>query len=110
NTTYNYHVSAICTCSEHCMGFLKGHWSSLHGLHVQINNEENLQFTSLWITACIHLHAFAMDHEDAQFVTKDWFYKAGHKIMRKEKKDLREWNAAREEAVLASEREREEAD
>jgi len=89
------------------MGFLNGHWSSLRGLHICVNNKER-QFASLWITACIHLHAFAMDHEDAWFVTKDKFYKVGRKIMRKEKRELREWNAAREEEALQSEQEREE--
>lgn len=90
------------------MGFLKGRWSSLQGLHVHINNERSLQFASLWITACIHLHTFAIDHEDAQFIMRDRFYKAGQKIMKKEKWELREWNATREEEVMQSEREREE--
>jgi hypothetical protein len=90
------------------MGFLKGRWSSLRGLRVRINNESSLQFASLWITACIHLHAFAMDHEDAQFITRDQFYKLGQKIMKRERRELREWNEAREEEVLQSEREREE--
>ena len=108
NTRYNYHVSAVRICSEHCMGFLKGRWSSLRGLHVRINNEDSLQFASLWITACIHLHAFAMDHEDSQFVTRDRFYKTGLRLMKKEKRELRERNAAREEEALRSEREREE--
>lgn len=29
NTRYNYYVSAVRIRSEHCMGFLKGRWSSL---------------------------------------------------------------------------------
>lgn len=96
NTQYNYHVSAVRIRSEHCMGFLKGRWASLRGLRVRINNERGLQFASLWITACIHLHAFAMDHEDAHFITKDKFFKLGQRIMRQERRELREWNEARE--------------
>ena len=49
-----------------------------------------------------------MDHEDSQFVTRDRFYKTGLRLMKKEKWELREWNAAREEEALRSEREREE--
>ena len=78
------------------MGFLKGRWSSLRGLRIRINNEQSLQFASLWITACIHLHTFATDHEGAQFVTKDKFYKLGRKIMRRERREQREWNEVRE--------------
>ena len=85
------------------MGFLKGRWSSLRGLRVHINDEDSLQFASLWITACIHLHTFAMDHKDAQFVTRDRFYKLGRKIMKREKRELREWNEAREDKALQSE-------
>jgi hypothetical protein len=72
-------------------------------LRVHINDEDSLQFASLWITACIHLHTFAMDHEDAQFVTRDRFYKLGWKIMKREKHELREWNEAREDEALQSE-------
>ena len=90
------------------MGFLKGRWSSLQGLHVRINNEDNLRFAALWVTACIHLHTFAIDHEDAQFVTKDQFYKVGQKIIRKERREFSEWNAVREEESLQWEQEREE--
>ena len=49
-----------------------------------INNENDIQFAALWITACINLHAFAMDHEDNTYMTRDVFYKKGLKIARKE--------------------------
>jgi len=49
-----------------------------------------------------------MDHKDAQFVTRDRFYKLGRKIMKREKRELREWNEAREDKALQSEWEREE--
>ena len=32
NTEFNYYVSKVWIRSEHCVGFLKGCWSSLRGL------------------------------------------------------------------------------
>jgi serine phosphatase RsbU (regulator of sigma subunit) len=81
------------------MGFLKGRWSSLRGLRVRIDNEKGMHFASLWITACIHLHAFAMDHEDARFITRDKFFKLGKRIMRRERQRQREWDEAREQVA-----------
>lgn len=49
-----------------------------------------------------------MDHKDAGFITKDKFYKAGQRIMIKERREQAEWNAMREEEALVSEQEREE--
>ena len=53
---------------------------------MRINNERDIQFAALWITACINLHAFAMDHEDDIYTTRDIFYKKGLKIARKERR------------------------
>jgi len=47
--------------------------------------------------------AFTMDHEEAQFITKDRFYRVGQNIMIKERQELAEWNASREEDALQSE-------
>lgn len=58
-----------------------------------------MHFACLWITACIHLHTFAMDHEDAQFITKDNFFKLGKRIMRRERQKQREWDEAREQVA-----------
>ena len=85
------------------MGFLKGHWSSLRGLHIRINDEKGLQYAALWVTACIHLHAFALDHEDMQFVNRDTFYKKGRKIAKKERREYTEWRAEQELAALEGE-------
>ena len=60
NTLYNYHVSKVQIHSEHCMGFIKGRWSSLCGLQIMINESAHIHFASLWITSCIILHTFAM--------------------------------------------------
>jgi hypothetical protein len=45
------------------------------------------------VTACIHLHTFALDHEDMQFVNRDTFYKKGWKIAKKERREYTEWRA-----------------
>ena len=85
------------------MGFLKGHWSSLQDLHIHINNKKGLQYAVLWVTACIHLHAFTLDHEDMQFVNRDTFYKEGPKIAKKERWEYTEWRAEQELAALEDE-------
>ncbi|KAH9969955.1 hypothetical protein BJV74DRAFT_784654 [Russula compacta] len=56
NTHYNYYVLKVQICSEHCIGFLKGRWSSLRGLRIYINDKRGLHYAILWITACILLH------------------------------------------------------
>jgi hypothetical protein len=53
---------------------------------VHINNEKDIQFAALWITACINLHSFAMDNENDMYVTRDVFYQKGLKIARKERR------------------------
>ena len=60
-----------------------------------------VQYAALWLTACIHLHAFVMDHEDRQFRTKDRFYTDGCKLMEKEwhEQDTREALRAEEGVV-----------
>ena len=60
-----------------------------------------MHFASLWITACIHLDAFGngLDHEDAQFITRDKFFKTGKRIIRRERQKLKEWNEAREQVA-----------
>jgi hypothetical protein len=59
---HNYYYNTVCIestvhiRSEHCMGFLKGHWSSLRGLHIHIDDEKGLRYAALWVinqSACI---------------------------------------------------------
>ncbi|CAA7257434.1 unnamed protein product [Cyclocybe aegerita] len=95
NTTHNYHVSAVRVRSEHCVGYLKGQWSSLRGLRVAINNSAGLQYATLWIIACIHLHAFAMKHEAGQDMSSDKFYRQGKKYQRKQQHLERCWRQER---------------
>lgn len=42
---------------------MKGRFSSLKGLRVQIRSKEDHKFATQWIVACVSVHAFAMDHE-----------------------------------------------
>ena len=70
---------------EHCVGFLKGHWQSLCGLQVCINQSNHLQYASLWITTCVLLHAFAMEHEGGIDFSTDQFYRKGQELMRRER-------------------------
>lgn len=78
------------------MGFLKGQWALLRGLRACVNNDKGLKYATLWITACIHLHAFAMDHEDALFTTCDQFYCNGQRMMHQERHAIREWQRKHE--------------
>ena len=57
---------------------------------MKICNEEGVHYAALWIIACMHLHAYAMDHEDSSFITRDRFYKEGHKIMWREQCNQRD--------------------
>jgi hypothetical protein len=96
NTTFNYYVSNIRIRSEHCIGFLKGRFQSLRDLHIRINTEKNMKFAALWVTTCIAVHSFAMDHEDDSKVANDNFFIQGLGIMQAER-------AAREAELLAEE-------
>jgi len=108
NATYNYHVSAVRIRSEHCIGFLKGRWSSLRGLRVAINNEKGIQYASLWIMACINLHMFAVNHENAHNFSRDRFYKDGKKYLKQQKRLERRWRRERHEKAADTERDRDE--
>lgn len=111
NKTHNYHVSSVRIRSEHCVGFLKGRWSSLRGLRVQIANENDIQYAALWITTCIHLHAYAMIHEqqEGRKFSKDRFLREGRKYMRRQREMEREWRESEEGRVAQLEMERDQA-
>src|SRR5882672_5701209 len=82
---YNYYVSRVCVRSEHCIGFLKGRWSSLQGLRILINTPDHIQFVCLWIISCIVLHSFAMDYEIGRDLTTDEFFQEGMRLMEDER-------------------------
>lgn len=110
NTRFNYYVLRVRIRSEHCVGFLKGRWSSLRGLRCAIDNAEGLQYATLWATTCIHLHAFAMDHKDGIYISKDRFFRKGKRLMRKERQMRKEWLAHREEVGQEAEQEEDDDD
>jgi hypothetical protein len=48
-----------------------------------------MKLAALWVTACIAVHSFEMDHEDGSKVANDNFYIQGLGIM--QAKLLRRW-------------------
>lgn len=103
NKTFNYYVSQIRIRSEHCIGFLKGRFRSLCHLRISIDKADDIRYASLWVTACIAAHQFAMEHEPSTQRTirnmgttgVDVVADDGSNIMRNEAND----------GVLAAERE-----
>lgn len=49
--------------SEHAIGFLKGRFSSLKSLPINITNAKTHKFSTYWIAAAIGIHNFALDCE-----------------------------------------------
>ena len=73
NKTFNYHLSQVRSSfhsfrnssecfeqvrvkSEHAMGYLKGHFSSLRGLHQQIGDAIDHKCALTWVKTCIVIH------------------------------------------------------
>jgi hypothetical protein len=52
--------------SEHAIGFLKGRFQSLKGLHVSIKDAKTHQFATYWVAACVGVHSFAMQCEEEE--------------------------------------------
>ncbi|KIK90440.1 hypothetical protein PAXRUDRAFT_801751, partial [Paxillus rubicundulus Ve08.2h10] len=48
---------------KHAIGYFKGTWQSLCGLHVRLDREVHTQYACLWIITCIHLHSFTLGHQ-----------------------------------------------
>ncbi|KAF8987567.1 hypothetical protein BDQ17DRAFT_1258454, partial [Cyathus striatus] len=92
---YNYHVSSIRIRSEHCVGFLKGRWSSLRGLWLRIDNKRTRDITTLWIIACIHLHNFAIMHKSGDNIECHTFFIHGQQILTEEQELRKEWEGER---------------
>jgi hypothetical protein len=66
NETFNNHVSILRIRSEHSIGFLKGRFHSLKHLRVNISDEASHKIATYWVSACIGIHSFAMDCEEAE--------------------------------------------
>ncbi|KIK22274.1 hypothetical protein PISMIDRAFT_652300 [Pisolithus microcarpus 441] len=50
--------------SEHFYGLLKGHFQSLQEMHFQIQNQQDLNFTNMWIQCCLILHNLILEIEE----------------------------------------------
>ncbi|KIJ42884.1 hypothetical protein M422DRAFT_253990 [Sphaerobolus stellatus SS14] len=64
---------------------LTGQWSSLRGLRLHINNPRHIHLASIWITSCIVLHNFAMQHEEDEDIEGNEFYREGLALMERER-------------------------
>jgi hypothetical protein len=64
NETFNNHVSMLRIRSEHAIGFLKGRFHSLKHLRVNIADESSHKLATYWVSACVGIHAFAMECEE----------------------------------------------
>lgn len=66
NEEFNNHVSMVRIRSEHAIGFLKGRFHSLKSLRVLIKDQKTHQFATYWVSACVGIHAFAMQREEEE--------------------------------------------
>ena len=57
--------------SKHAIGFLKGRFQSLKGLHILIKDEASHKFTTYWVIAAIGVHSFAMKCEKDECGAED---------------------------------------
>ncbi|GLB35610.1 putative DDE superfamily endonuclease [Lyophyllum shimeji] len=103
NTTHNYYVSRIRIRSEHCVGYLKGRWSSLRGIRLRIDNPMDQKFATLWVASCIHLHNFALRHENKENPETDNFFAEGQLILEEERERQMEWERLRREQMAQEE-------
>lgn len=61
----------------------------------------------LWIISCIHLHAFAIGHEQGINTSNNGFFQKGQLIMRKEAERKEAWLEEQERQARENEEERE---
>lgn len=75
NEIFNNHVSIVRIRSEHAIGFLKGRFQSLKGLHIKIKDENSHKFATYWVASCIGIHAFAMkcEKQEAEEDSDEYF-------------------------------------
>ena len=85
------------------MGFLKGRWSSLHGLRISINKSAHIRYASLWITSCIILHTFAIRQEAGLDMSTNEFYLEGLQIVEDERASGAAQQAAAEDRAVGNE-------
>jgi hypothetical protein len=62
-----------------------------------------MNFATLWVMSCIHLHNFAIMHEGGGDVHADTFFIEGQKIMEEENKVWEEWARLQRERLAEEE-------
>ncbi|KAF8578055.1 hypothetical protein K439DRAFT_1648881 [Ramaria rubella] len=104
NAKYNYYVSRVWVRSEHCVGFLKGRWSSLCGLRLHIDRPAHIRFATIWVSACIVLHNFAMLHEaeesDGGDIELNEFFHEGLGLLDEERRNWEAQDASHENGAV----------
>jgi hypothetical protein len=63
-TSFNGKLSSARITVEHVMGLLKGRWSSLRGLRIQIHKKEDTEKVNKWIVTCLVLHNMVVKFND----------------------------------------------
>lgn len=63
NRVFDTALSRLRVRSEHCMGALKGRWSCLNGLRINIRSNKDHIRACRWITIAIILHNSIIDLE-----------------------------------------------
>ncbi|KAF8588821.1 hypothetical protein K439DRAFT_1334447 [Ramaria rubella] len=98
NDRYNYYMSCVHMHSEHWhfVGFLKGQWSSLHGLWLHIDNLTHIRFSVIWVSTCITLHNFSILQEAKEHAGEDIelneFFHEGMELLLEEQRDREAWD------------------
>jgi len=103
NTKYNYSVSRVRVKSEHCVRFIKGHWSSLQGLW---SSSIALNTSSLHVSGLFPAF-YSMDHEEGTDLSSDEFYQEGLRLVDAEHLHQTACQASVEAHVQATDSERE---
>ncbi|KAF4036907.1 DDE superfamily endonuclease [Phytophthora infestans] len=61
---FNKCVAHVRVVNEHTIGVLKGRWSSLRELRVQIRQNEDMNRVLLWLSDCVVLHNIMLLFDD----------------------------------------------
>eukprot|EP00644_Phytophthora_capsici_P013820 jgi/Phyca11/119893/e_gw1.40.258.1 len=64
---FNTCVAHVRVVNEHTIGVLKGRWSSLKELRIQLNKKEDMRRLLDWVNACVVLHNMVITYGD------DWY-------------------------------------
>lgn len=65
---FNQLLSRARVSIENCFGALKGRFTSLEELRIQLKVEKDVDRHSRWIVTCLILHNFCLKHDDPSFM------------------------------------------